>query len=73
MKPIIDFDSSIHVDENQLVNLKIEIKCLPEDLIEEYFLEPHSELQKYFSKVLISCLKNIGASEIINNEGIEFK
>lgn len=40
MKPIINFDSSIHVDENQLVNLKIEIKCLPEDLIEEYFLKP---------------------------------
>lgn len=73
MKPIIDFDSSIQVDENQLVNLKIEIKCLPEDLIEEYFLKPQSELQKYFSKVLISCLNNIGASEVINNEEIEFK
>lgn len=73
MKPIINYDSSIQVDENQLVNLKIEIKYLPEDLIEEYFLKPHSELQKYFSKVLISCLKSIGASEVINNEEVEFK
>lgn len=31
MKPIIDYDSFIQVDENQLVDLKIEIKCLPED------------------------------------------
>lgn len=73
MKLIIDYDSFIQVDENQLVDLKIEIKCLPEDLIEEYFLKPHSELQKYFPKGLISCLKNIGASEVINNEEIEFK
>lgn len=71
MSQTINYESSIKVDENQLIDLKIEIKRLPEKLVKEYFLTSESELHKYISKVLIDCLKNIGASETINNEGFD--
>ena len=71
MSQAIDYESSIKVDENQLVDLKIEIKRLPERLVKEYFLTSESELYKYISGVFINCLKNIGASEVINNEEFE--
>jgi len=68
MKQTIHFDSNIKVDENQLVNLKIEISNLPEKDLKDYFLIPDSELQKYISGIFLSCLQGIGASEAVNNE-----
>lgn len=72
MKKGINFKTNISVDDNQLVNLQLEISDLPEDWLQEYFITSESRLRKYISEVFLSCLKNIGASEVINNEEIEF-
>lgn len=72
MKKGINFKTNISVDDNQLVNLQLEISDLPEDWLQEYFITSESKLRKYISEVFLSCLKNIEASEIINNEEIDF-
>lgn len=46
---------NIQVDDNQLVDFKIEIKGLSEKLIREYFTTSGSLLQKFFSDILLSC------------------
>lgn len=68
MKQTINFNSDIKVDENQLVNVKIEIGNLPEKYLKDYFLTSESELKKYISGIFLSCLQGIGASEAVNNE-----
>lgn len=72
MNKNVSFKTNISVDENQLVNLQLEIGDLPEDWLQEYFITSESKLHKYISEVFLSCLKNIGASEVINKEEIEF-
>lgn len=71
MKETIDFKSKITVDDNQLVTLKVEVKNLTEEWIKEYFLAPESKIQKHMSDVLLRCLKNISASEALNNEELD--
>ena len=70
MKKDVSFKTYIGVDDNQKVSLKIEVDNLPEEWITEYFTIPASKLQKQLSDTFFHCLKNIGASEVINNEEI---
>ena len=73
MKKDVNVNSYISVDENQMIGLKIEINHLPEKWIEEYFTTSESILHKHISKILLSCMKSIGASEVINDEDIVIK
>lgn len=73
MKKDVDVNSYISVDENQTIGLKIEINHLPEKWIEEYFTTSDSILHKHISKILLSCMKGIGASKVINDENIVIK
>lgn len=68
----VNFNTTICVDDNQFVNIKLEINDLHEDWLKEYFLSSKSKLHKYISEVFLDCLKNIGASEVINNKDIEY-
>ena len=70
MKKDVSFKTYIGVDDSQKASLKIEIDNLSEEWITEYFTIPASKLQKQLSDTFFRCLKNIGASEVINNEEI---
>lgn len=73
MKKDVNINSSISVDENQMIDLKIEINHLPKKWITEYFTTSESILHKHISKIILSCMKSIGASKVINDEDIVIK
>lgn len=73
MKKDVNINSSISVDENQMIDLKIEINHLPAKWITEYFTTSESILHKHISKIILSCMKSIGASKVINDEDIVIK